>query len=142
MLSNSIAKQAYDRGYDAGERARREPAYIAHNPFREPSPTRNRYRAGDSRYDFWQEGCEDGWAGRPRKISQNEAEERQRARVRLLEKVYEAATALHLAEDFAEMPCQHECCAPGDWDEYQACRQRLYDAIVAVNETQQGGGPR
>lgn len=53
----------------------------------------------------------------------------------LLLNVYNAAMDLHTCEDFEEMPCQHACCAPNDWEAYQATRKRLYDALVAFRES-------
>lgn len=54
------------------------------------------------------------------------------AKYQRLLRVAKAAYALHLLEDFEEMPCQHECCAPQDWDAYQFQRRELYDALMAL----------
>lgn len=52
----------------------------------------------------------------------------------LLKAIYEAAHELDECEDFTMMPCQHPCCAPADWDAYQAVRQQLHDAIAAYRD--------
>jgi hypothetical protein len=101
---------------------------MAANPYK-------RVRAYGSRHDVWNEGYRDGWARRPRRKTEREVFDEETRKIQLLLNVYNAAMDLHKAEDFEEMPCQHACCAPADWDAYQATRKRLYDALMTFRES-------
>ncbi len=108
-MKDRIAKQAYDKGYDAGERAAREPAYIAQNPYRKPSNYRREY----GRYDYWQMGCDDGWKQRPRKMSQEEADQLKADRMAQLEEIVQKVASIETRNDeswsaYACPVCKHQ----------------------------------
>lgn len=63
-----------------------------------------------------------------------EGDAREQQGAKLLKAIYEAAYELDVCEDFEMMPCQHACCAPADWNAYQATRQQLHDAIAAYRD--------
>src|SRR5579859_1097798 len=124
-MNDRIAKQAYDRGYDDGLRARTEWDYVAVNPYRKT-------RWGNGRDGLWEDGCQDGWAGRPRKITQGEADEREWERVRALEQsVRDLLQIAELAEYYA----------PGELGEFPERTRQIIETAKALVVTPEEGVP-
>ena len=126
-MKDYIAKQAYDKGYDAGVRASREAKYVAVNPYRKT-------RWGNGRDGYWEMGCRDGWEGRPRRISQEEAEHRERERMATLE-AFRNAVLKAFSEGLITCECHgplHEADCPLSTLEVEADAIRQNDSEVTA----------
>lgn len=80
-MKDHIAKQAYDKGFDAGAAdTAKGLAGVTCNPYQ-----LNRTLRTYGRYDYWDMGYRDGSTGHKRRMSQEEADRRNRARLEQLE---------------------------------------------------------
>lgn len=110
-MKDRIAKQAYDKGYDAGV-ADKAGGYA--RPHTECNPYKKTHSLRTyTRYDYWLMGYDDGYTGHVRRMSQEEADQLKADRMAKLEEIVQKVAAIETRNDeswstYACPVCKHQ----------------------------------